>query len=640
VRSLLQGCLEKNHRERISDISTALFILKRPSSAQANGATRTRPAQSRTAWALLALAGVSAGAAAAIALWPRPALPALPVTRFEIPVPEGAQLTLSRRMVAVSPDGTRIVYVADGRLYLRALSDGEARPLPGADPGIQPAFSPDGESIVFWAEPALKRISVTGGVPVTVCETTPAPFGIDWSDGGIVFVQPGTGIMRVSPNGGTPELLVPVKVGLALAHGPQLLPDGDTVLFTLSGALASPSSTFWDKAQIVSQSLETGARKTIIAGGSDARYLPTGHLVYMVEGTLMAAPFDLRRKEITAGAVPVVEGIRRAAPAVGGAAQAAVANTGLLVYVPGPTRTGQDDVFLYDRKGNMTALMLPRGSYAYPRVSPDGKQLAFETTDGKRAVISVYDLSGTSSVRRLTFGGNNRLPIWSADGTRVAFQSDREGDYGIFWQPVSGGTAERLTRAEAGASHVPESWSPRDDVFLYSVTKGTETSLWTFSVQDRKSSRFDEVTSTGVPTNAVFSPDGRWVAYQSGEAGTGEATTYVQPYPPTGTKFEIARGGRPMWSRDGKELFLVPAPSEFKAVTVRTEPAFGFTAPAAVPRRFGLAPPASPRPYDIMPDGRIVAVDAVTEAGAHRPPHLQVVLNWFEELKMKVPAGK
>jgi hypothetical protein len=222
----------------------------------------------------------------------------------------------------------------------------------------------------------------------------------------------------------------------------------------------------------------------------------------------------------------------------------------------------------------------------------------------------------------------------------VAFQSDREGDYGIFWQPVSGGTAERLTRAEAGASHVPESWSRRDDVFLFSVTKGSETSLWTFSVQDRKSSRFDEVTSTGVPTNAVFSPDGRWVAYQSGEAGTGEATTYVQPYPPTGTKFEIARGGRPMWSRDGKELFLVPAPSEFKAVTVRTEPAFGFTAPAAVPRRFGLAPPASPRPYDIMPDGRIVAVDAVTEAGAHRPPHLQVVLNWFEELKMKVPAGK
>jgi dipeptidyl aminopeptidase/acylaminoacyl peptidase len=288
----------------------------------------------------------------------------------------------------------------------------------------------------------------------------------------------------------------------------------------------------------------------------------------------------------------------------------------------------------------MTALKLPRGSYSYPRVSPDGKRLAFETTDGRHAVISVYELSGTSSVRRLTFGGNNRLPIWSADGTRVAFQSDREGDHGIFWQSASGGTAERLTRAEAGASHVPESWSRRDDVFLFSVTKGSETSLWTFSVQDRKSSRFDEVTSTGVPTNAVFSPDGRWVAYQSGEAGTGEATTYVQPYPPTGTKFEIARGGRPMWSRDGKELFFVPGPSEFKAVTVRTEPAFGFTAPAAVPRRFGLAPPASPRPYDIMPDGRIVAVDAVNQAGEHQRPHLQVVLNWFEELKMKVPAGK
>jgi Tol biopolymer transport system component len=285
-------------------------------------------------------------------------------------------------------------------------------------------------------------------------------------------------------------------------------------------------------------------------------------------------------------------------------------------------------------------LKLPRGAYSYPRVSRDGKWLAYETADGKNAVISVYELSGTSSTRRLTFNGNNRLPMWSADGKHVAFQSDREGDLGVFWQPVSGGTAERLTRAEPGTSHVPESWSPRADAFLFSITKGSETSLWTYSMRDRTASRFGDVTSTGVPTNAVFHPNGAWVAYQSGDSGATEAITYVQPFPSTGDKYEIARGGRPLWSADGKELFFIPAPSRLMSVSVRTEAPFAFTRPVDVPRRFGLAPPANPRPYDILPDGRFVIVDATDTTGEQRTSHIQVVLNWFEELKTKVPLVK
>jgi serine/threonine-protein kinase len=588
---------------------------------------------------VLVLVAAAAGAAAAVALWPRQPSSAAPVARFGIAVAGGNQLTLSRRLLAVSPDGTRIVYVADGRLYLRSLSDLEPRPIPGADPGIHPAFSPDGQSIVFWADPVLKRLPVTGGVPVTICETAPAPFGIHWSDHGIVFVQPGTGILRVSPNGGTPEVLVRVQAADGLVHGPQLLPDGDALLFTL--ARPGPvTSDFWDKAEVVVHSLQTGKRKTLVSAGSEGRYLPTGHLVYMVEGTMMAARFDLRTLEVTSGDVPIVEGIRRSSPAVGNASQFGISDTGVLAYVPGPVRAGQDDVFLYDQKGEMTALKLPRGTYAYPRVSPDGQSIAVETSDTKQAMISLYDLSGTSSLRRLTFGGNNRLPIWSADGKRVAFQSDREGDLAIFWQPVDGGTAERLTRPEPGTSHVPESWAPKEEMFLFSSTKEGETTLWTFSVQDRKASRFGDVTSSGVPTNAVFHPTGRLVAYQAGEAGVGEATTYVQPFPPTGAKYEIGRGGRPMWSRDGKELFYVPAPSQFRVVSVRTEPVFGFSPPAPVLRRFGLAPPAIARPYDILPDGRIVSVDAVNLAGDQQSQQIQVVLNWFEELKAKLPPAR
>jgi serine/threonine-protein kinase len=336
--------------------------------------------------------------------------------------------------------------------------------------------------------------------------------------------------------------------------------------------------------------------------------------------------------------VPVVEGIRRSAPSVGGAAQYDYSNTGTLVYLRGPARTGLDDMFLYDRKGQVTPLKLPQGSYAFPRVSPDGKWLALETSDRKQTAISLYELSGASSLRRLTFEGNNRLPIWSADGSRVAFQSDREGDAAIFWQSVSGGAAERLTRPEPGTSHAPESWSPRGDVFLFSVMNGSDSSLWTFSVRDRKASPFGNVISRGTPTNAVFSPDGRWVAYQTGESGTGEAILYVQPFPPTGDKFEIARGGRPMWSPDGKELFFVPAPSQFRAASVRTAPTFAVTGAVNVPRRFGLAPPGNPRPYDILPDGRFVAVDVASEVAASRAPQIQVVLNWFEELKAKAPV--
>jgi serine/threonine protein kinase len=639
IGSLLQGCLEKNHRERISDISAARFVLKRLSSTPTNARTPVRPTKSPIKWVLLGVASGAAFAATAVGFWPRPTTPrSLPVTRFAVAVPDGRLLTLSRRAVAVSPDGTRIAYVADGRLYLRSLADAEARPITGADPGIHPAFSPDGESLVFWTDPALKRISVTGGMPITLCETAPAPYGIDWSESGIVFVQPGAGILRVSANGGAPEVLVPVGPDGGLAQGPQLLPDGETLLFTLA-PLAPSSYSFWERAHIVTQSIKTGARKTLIDAGSDGRYLPTGHLTYMVEGTLMAVPFDVRRMQVTGGAVPVVEGVRRSGAAVGFAAQFAFSTSGVLVYVPGPTRAGHDDVFVYDRQGNATALKLPRGSYSYPRVSPDGKSLALETYDGKQTAVSVYDLSGTSTVRRLTFGGNNRLPIWSADGKRIAFQSDREGDHAIFWQPVGGGTADRLTRPERGTWHMPESWSPRDDVFLFGVRNEKETSLWTFSLADRKASRFDDVTSIGVPTNATFSPDGRWIAYQSGVGGGGEATTYVQPFPANGTKFELVRGGRPMWARDGKELFFVPAPSQFMAVSVRTDPTFGFGAPVSIPRRFGLAPPANPRPYDILPDGRIVAVDAAN-AGEQNSQQIQVVLNWFEELQMKLPGSK
>jgi Tol biopolymer transport system component len=637
IRALVQGCLRKDRRERIGDLSTARFLLNQPPVAKA--AALVTPPLPRSVWkrALSVVGGVLIGAAVATAVLVKlKTAPTVAVTRFVITLPPGQQLMLPRQAVNISPDGARIVYAADGRLYVRSMSEVEPRAIPGADPAINPVFSPDGQSLAFWADGSLKRITINGGAPVTICHIGTAPSGIVWIDNAILFGQAGTGIMRVSADGGDPHVVVALSPTEALGHGPQMLPDGDTLLFTVAERVQGIEP--WDNAHIVVQSLKTGARKTIVEKGTDARFVPTGHIVYAIGGTLFAVPFDPGRLAAAGGPVPIVEGVGRVTAVTSGGAHFAFSSSGSLVYVAGPASI-QQNLMLFDRKGGSEALKLPPGSYTYPRVSPDGKQVAFETGDRKEANIAIFELSGASSVRRLTFGGNNRYPIWSGDGRRVAFQSDREGAPAVFWQAADGGIAERLTTADPGTFHVPESWSPTGDTLLFSVKKGLEWSLWTFSIRERKAMPFRDVKSMVFPTDAAFSPDGRWVAYQIGEQGAGEATTYVEPFPPTGTKYQVARGGRPQWSRDGSELFYVPAPSQFMAVTVRTQPSLTFANPVAVPRRFGIADPANARPYDITADGRIVGLGSgVTQSGLPGPAQIQVVLNWFEELKARAPT--
>lgn len=447
--------------------------------------------------------------------------------------------------------------------------------------------------------------------------------------------------MRVSADGGKPEVILDLKNSGDLAYNPQLLPDGDTLLLSIVRR-SNASIGRWDAAEIVAQSLRTGVRKPLIEGGSDAQYVPTGHIVYVSDTTLFAVPFDLSKLAVAGRAVPVVDGVNLGATSgTGRTAHFAFSKSGSLVYVPGPLSDSQN-LLLFDRKGGVQALGLPAGRYAFPRLSPDAKRIAFEASDGKETNVSIYELSGANSARRLTFGGNNRFPVWSADGNHIAFQSDREGDLAIFWQPADGGSPERLTKPDAGTQHVPESWSPHNDVLLFSATKDFASSLWSLSLKDRSATPFTDVKGSTLPTDAMFSPDGRWVAYQMGTSAAVEATTYAQPFPPTGTKFQIAPGGRPLWSRDGKELFFVPDPGRFMAVTVTTTAStIAVTNPVPVPRGFGGANPQLPRTFDIMPDGRILGVGSPgqTQSGFIQA-QIHVVLNWFEELKARVPPAK
>ena len=247
-------------------------------------------------------------------------------------------------------------------------------------------------------------------------------------------------------------------------------------------------------------------------------------------------------------------------------------------------------------------------------------------------------------MRRLTLGGRNRLPVWSADGERVAFQSDREGDLGLFWQRADGTTAaERLTKPDKDTAHVPESWSPDGKTLLFSVAKGSSYSLAALSLPDKKVTPFGGIQSP-YPPAATFSPDGRWVAYTGSEPGAPAGSLFVQPFPTTGAKYQISKTGgiHPMWSPDGKELFYRPGVNQLVAVSVTTRPTFTFGNPVPVPRPFVESRPGFERNNDITLDGKrflgVVAAGQGSTSGAPAAPQIQVVLNWFEELKARVPT--
>jgi eukaryotic-like serine/threonine-protein kinase len=667
MRTLVQRCLVKDRRRRISDISTAIFLLSELDNlgaSQVPVAVHDGPRWRRwlPATVAAALSAIMVGAV----VWALRPIPSPPVVaRFSFSLPAGQAFSgATQQLVAISPDGTRLAYVANSRIYLRPIGEPEPREIQGTETEgglVNPMFAPDGQSIAYFEvrSLALKRVPITGGTAATIASKVGLPCGATWGpDDILIGLSPGRpvsglasggqgGIWRVPSGGAAPELIVGSSAD-EVACGPQMLPDGDTLLFTLAKV---SGDNRWDEAQIVAYSLADGSRRVLIKGGSDARYLPTGHLLYAVAGTLYAVPFDAGRLAITGAAVPAVVGVGRSRLGQpSSATHLAVSETGTLVYVPGSvTPSTMFGLVLGDGASDPIPLKVPPAAYTHPRVSPNGRVLAVGRSEGRDTDIWTYDLAGKTELRRVTWGGKNRFPVWSSDSRRTTFQSGREGDQAIWWQPVNGGGAERLTKPSQGEEHVPESWSPDGRYLLFTVAKGStwppkqgpcSCALWVLMLEGRKTEPLGEASSGNINLlSATFSPDGRWIAYSvtRGEASSPDRGVFVEPFPTTGEKHQAPRTkGRDyhsVWAPYGARLFYVPqAIGSIVSVPVTTRPVFAFGTPVELTRapRPGL-PAWEPRGYDVLPDGRFVSVSIPPG-----PAEVRVVLNWIEELKRLV----
>ncbi len=646
VRQTIRMCLRKSSRERVADIHDVRLAME--------GAFETTAAQpprsaavAQPAWRRpLAVAAVAAVVAVigsgfvAWSLWPAMEPPAIKRFEYVLPTDQGFR-RLGRPVLAVSPDGRHFVYNTGKGLYLRTMGELQARLIPGTEEDLNsPFFSPDGQSVAYYAFAGsqLKRIPISGGASVKIADATNL-YGASWgADGTILFGQP-KGIMRVSATTGTPELVIPAKEGEQV-DSPQLLPDGDSVLFSV--ATGASSTTRWDDAQIVVQSLSTGARTVVVQGGSDARYLPTGHLIYAREENLFAVAFDAATKAIFGSAVPVVQRLARAPNPAGTTATAnySVSNTGTLVYVAGGL--GAYRLVWLDREGRESPLAAPARRYAQAKLSPDGSRVAV-VIEGD---IWVWD-NGRGTLTRLTVDASEEWsPLWTVDGTRIVFATREKG---ILWT-ASDGTGESQPLFETNGLALPSTWAP-DGTLLYYF-------LDVYYVMDG----IGRLSMAGVPkgetlldtkfieSRPAVSPDGRWLAYESNASGQFEI--YVRPFPNvSGGRWLVSTSGgeEAHWAPDGRALFY-RTPSfgqdqRLMSVTVEAK-ATEFVAHTPEPlfSLAGIRLGGNLRTYDVAPDGERFLftknlVGASSDAEGSASSRVIVVENWVEELKRLVPTN-
>jgi serine/threonine-protein kinase len=639
VRLLLERCLEKDQANRYHAIADARVDLQR-AIADPAGAMTVGPFAAPYAlrWYWVAIVAALSAAAAGLAVWTQHGPRDLSVQRFTDVLPQDRAFTSQGHpLVAVSPDASSIAYVADRRLFLRSLDRAEASPIAGTEGSPStPFFSPDGQFVGYFdfVDGELRRIPAGGGTPVGLAKVTNV-FGARWNADDTILYGADTGIWKISATGGTPEQLIRLESG-ARPHSPQFLPGGEAVLFTLR---AGVGSSLWDQAQIVVQSLRTGERK-VIRAGRDARYLPTGHIVYAAGRTLFAIGFDATRFETIGAPIPVVEGIRLSTPFPGmtGSANYDVSAAGVLVHVRGEVQPPvARQLVAVDRKGVAEPLVAERRDYWRPRVSPDGTRVAVEVTDDRGEHVWTVDLDDGNAAPLEVDSLRSVFSTWTPDGRFVIFRVDRAENYGIYQQPADGSEAPRLLH-EATEDVMPGDVS-RDGVLVFASGEQTgRRSIWTLPLKASRAAPFLETPA--LEHMPVFSADGKWIAYASNE--TGRSEIYVRAYPAGGAPARLISengGTAPLWSPDGSELFYRNPAGSLVAVPMRAGSRSGRIQELFhVQGRFRTSGNAAA--YDIERSGRRFIM--VTEPDNPRPVREQItlVVNWFEELERLAPISR
>jgi serine/threonine-protein kinase len=599
VEAAVARALEKLPADRFSTAREFVDALKWPGLAGGPGRARqvtapsTRTVSSQS-WQLLG-AGAVTLASVAFGIWgwlrATPERPE-PVVRSVVTLPDEARAEAQQpgTPLALSPDGSVLVYAGKQQLFVRRLDQTNVVPIPNTLGAQQPFFSPDGQHIGFVAGGALKRVPLAGGPVETIC-TVPQMQGATWGDGDEIVFASGLGVggslFKVSASGGTPELLFEDSTRKALYRWPDFLPGGTRVLVSIGAAYSYQAGIF---------DIRTRRFETIPGTASNPHYVESGSLLSVsAEGTVIATPFDVRAGRATGPAVPVLDGISLG---LAGAAKLAVSRSGWAVYVEAATR--QRHLTMVDRRGTPTPIAAEPQAYSDPRISPSGRDVVVTVLrpgGGLAGDLWVLNLA-RATLSRVTFEGSDQFPDWSSDGQRILYNT-LTGANGVYWKPAGGGPSELL--ADSAGRMVYEAILTHDGKRVIYREGGIPGDL-SFVHRDSLKVRHPLLASRFDERSPAISPDDRWLAYVSDETGRDEV--YVRPFPDGGGRWVISAAGgiEPRWRRDGRELFYRNADTVI-AVQVRTDSAFAVGERAALftANYYKTGRHAT---YDVSPDGQ------------------------------------